>query len=79
MKNVKSPFEIRADLLKMAQDYLQAQHDLNMEFAKKTFSEMVAAGKETQENIAKYLPKMYDFADITKKANELYGFVTKKD
>lgn len=73
-----TPFEIRAEMLKMAQEYLQTQYETNLEFAKRAFDEMVKAGKLNQEQFAQYLPTMYTFDDITTKAKELYGFVSEK-
>ncbi len=71
-----NPFEIRAQMLKMAQEYLQAQQDLNTEFAKRSFEEMVKAGKASAEDAQKFMPKMFSFDEITAKAKELYGFVS---
>ncbi len=73
-----TPFEIRAEMLKMAQEYLQTQYETNVEFAKRAFDEMVKAGKLTQDQFAQYLPSMYTFDDITAKAKELYSFVSEK-
>lgn len=75
----KSPFEIRTRMLELATDYLQQQYNSNMDFAKETFLEMVKAGEAAQKDWEKYAPKMYDFTDIIKKAQELYGFVSKRD
>ncbi len=73
-----TPFELRAQMLKMAQEYLQTQYETNVEFAKRAFDEMVKAGKLQQDQFAQYLPRMYTFEDITNKAKELYSFVEKK-
>ncbi len=73
-----TPFELRAQMLKMAQEYLQTQYETNVEFAKRAFDEMVKAGKLQQDQFAQYLPQMYTFDDITNKAKELYSFVEKK-
>lgn len=74
-----SPFEIRTRMLEIAQDYLKAQYETNLSLAQATFQELQAAGKTTQEEWTKYVPQMYDFNDIIKKAQELYGFVSKRD
>jgi hypothetical protein len=73
-----NPFEIRADLIKVAQDYLQAQYDANVEFSKQTVELMLKEGKMTADQLAQYVPKMYAFEDIIAKAKELYGFVKEK-
>lgn len=70
-----NPFEIRAEMLKMAQDYLQKQQEMNLEFAHDTFEQLVKQGKKVQEDWQQYAPKMYTFEDVLKEANKLYGFV----
>jgi hypothetical protein len=73
-----TPFELRAEMLKMAQDYLKTQYETNLEFTKTAFEQMLKAGQVTQEQFKDYVPKMYSFDEITKKANELYSFVKEK-
>lgn len=79
MSSSKNPFEIRFDTLAMAKDLLDQQYQTNM--AK--FYEMVNQAKEQQKDITdiveKYVPKMYQPAEIMEKAEELYKFVTKRD
>jgi|LauGreDrversion4_2_1035121.scaffolds.fasta_scaffold06571_8 hypothetical protein len=75
----KSPFEIRTRMLELATEYLQDQYKANEEFAKQSFVEMVRTGQALQEDWVKHAPKMYDFTEIIKKAQELYGFVSKRD
>lgn len=70
-----TPFEIRAQMLSMAQDYLQKQFELNSEFAKRTFDELVKNGEKVQGDYNQYMPKMYGFDEVVSKAKELYGFV----
>ena len=70
-----NPFEIRAEMLKMAQEYLQKQQEINSEFAQDTFEQLVKQGKKVQEDWQQYAPKMYTFEDVLKEANKLYGFV----
>jgi hydrogenase maturation factor len=70
-----TPFEIRAQMLEMAQDYLQKQFELNSEFAKRTFDELVKSGEKVQSDYNQYMPKMYGFDEVVSKAKELYGFV----
>jgi hypothetical protein len=74
----KNPFEIRSDILAMAKDYMDRQFEVNMHFATMTFEKMVETGKITKEEWEKLVPKQYDIAELTKKAEELYSFVTKK-
>lgn len=62
-------------MLEMAQDYLQKQFELNSEFAKRTFDELVKSGEKVQSDYNQYMPKMYGFDEVVSKAKELYGFV----
>jgi hypothetical protein len=71
----KNPYEIRTELLQLAQGYLQQQFDANKQFAEQAFHQMVDLGKVQPEDWAKHMPKFYDFKDILEKAKELYGFV----
>lgn len=75
---MKSPFEIRTELLELAQEHVQAQYEANMEFARRTFEMLVAQGQEVQENFAKYIPTVYTFEDVMNKAKEMYAFVDGK-
>jgi hypothetical protein len=70
-----TPFEIRAQMLEMAQEYLQKQFELNTEFAKRSFEELVKNGEKVQADYQQYMPKMYGFDEVINKAKELYGFV----
>lgn len=75
----KNPFELRTDILAMAKDYMDQQYQLNKEFAQRAFDEAVAAQKVTVDSWKSYVPEMYSVEDLMKKAQDLYGFVTKKD
>lgn len=70
-----NPFEIRAQMLSMAQDYLQQQQEINLDFAGRTFEQLLKEGKKVAEDWQSYAPKMYTFEDVLKEANKLYGFV----
>jgi hypothetical protein len=71
----KNPYEIRTELLGLAQSYLESQYQANKDFAEQTFHQMVQLGKVQPEDWMKFAPKFYDFSDILAKAKELYGFV----
>jgi hypothetical protein len=73
-----NPFEIRAEMLKMAQDYLEKQQEINTQFAKQAFDQLVVTGQKVQSDWQAYAPKMYDFSEVIAKAKELYGFVNAK-
>lgn len=75
----RNPFEIRTRMLELAADYMEAQYLAAEQFAKASFTELVKCGQATQTDWQKYAPKMYDIKDILARAQELYGFVTKRD
>ena len=70
----KNPFELRAEMLQLAKEYMDQQYHMNVQFAEN----MVAQGKKTVEDI-KDTYKMYSMEDLMAKAKEMYGFVAKKD
>jgi hypothetical protein len=70
-----NPFEIRAQMLSMAQEYLHKQQEINLDFAGRTFEQLVKEGKKVAEDWQEYAPKMYSFDEVLKEANKLYGFV----
>ncbi len=75
----KNAFELRTDILAMAKEYMDQQYQLNREFAERVFDEAVNAGKVTNDQWKQYVPEMYSVEELMKKAQELYGFVSKKD
>lgn len=70
-----NPFEIRAELVAQAADFLKRQHEINTEFAKKTFDQLVTQGQRVQADYKEYMPQMYTFDDVLVQAEKLYGFV----
>lgn len=70
-----NPFEIRAKLIEQAEEYLKRQHEINVEFAKRAFDELVKQGEKFEEEYQQYMPKMFTVEDILEQANKLYGFV----
>tara|TARA_B110000503_G_scaffold131889_1_gene207157 strand:+ start:25741 stop:25962 length:222 start_codon:yes stop_codon:yes gene_type:complete len=70
----KNPFEIRADMLAMAKDYMDRQWEMNYSFANQLFDQ----GRKTAEEVQASL-KPYSTDELIKKANEFYSFVSKKD
>ena len=68
-----NPFEIRAQMLGMAQDYLKQQQEINLDFAGRTFEQLVKEGKkvlissETHkaiDNVFERLPKIAEIRPI---------------
>ncbi len=70
----KNPFEIRAEMLQLAKDYMDQQYHMNVQFAEN----MVEQGKKTMEEVQDTY-KMYSMDDLMDKAKEMYSFVSKKD
>lgn len=70
----KNPFEIRADMLQLAKEYMDQQYHMNVQLA----NDMFEQGKKTYEEVqAAY--KMYSTEELMEKAKEMYSFVSKKD
>ena len=70
-----NPFEIRADVLAMAKDYMDRQQEIAAEFAKHAFNAALSSGTVTAGTWQECLPKMYTLDELTKKAQEMYSFV----
>lgn len=75
----KNPFELRTDILSMAKDYMDRQQEVSMQFAHRAYEVALEAGKVTAETWKDFMPAQYSIDDLTKKAAELYSFVSKKD
>jgi predicted translin family RNA/ssDNA-binding protein len=70
----KNPFEIRAEILQLAKDYMDQSYQMNLMFMQKAMDEGRKTFEEYQEAV-----KMYSTDDLMKKAQEMYSFVSKKD
>jgi Tfp pilus assembly protein PilF len=70
----KNPFEIRAEILQLAKDYMDQSYHVNLNFMQKAMEEGRKTFEEYQE-----AAKMYSTDDLMKKAQEMYSFVAKKD
>lgn len=69
----KNPFEIRADMLKLAKDYMDQQYHINMDF----WRQQLEANKATTEEFQKAC-QPYSIEDLMEKAREMYSFVSDK-
>jgi hypothetical protein len=78
LKTNRNPFEIRTDLLKIAQEYLQKQYEANVDFARAAMNVAYKDGVALQSDLRTEMPKYFNFSDIVEKAKELYGFVNTK-
>ena len=70
----KNPFEIRADMIAYAKEYLDQVTALNIEAANK----MLEANQITADQL-KEMYKMYSMDDLMAKAKEMYNFVSTKE
>lgn len=70
----KSPFEIRAEMLMMAKDYMDQTWHMNVDFTRQLFEQNKATVEEMQKAFTPY-----SMEELMEKAKELYSFVTKKD
>ena len=70
----KTPFEIRADLLKLAADHLEKQFTANLQFATEYNR---ALGNVATETLVK-MPNYFTTDEVIKKASEFYSFVQTK-
>jgi hypothetical protein len=74
----KNPFEIRAEMLQLAKDYMDQQYHMNIQF----YENMMSEGKKAREEVEDQLKdayKMYSTEELMEKAKEMYSFVSNKD
>jgi hypothetical protein len=74
MSSNKNPFEIRADMLGLAKDYMVHQHQMNIQL----MNDLYEQGKKSVDDVEKAY-EMYSISDLMEKAKEMYSFVSKKD
>lgn len=74
----RNPFEIRADLLKQAQDHLENQYDANVKFLSDMYFELVKAGSKTMDEFQAAMPKYPGMDEVIEQAKKLYNFVDSK-
>jgi len=70
----KNPFEIRADMLQMAKEYMDQIHETNQIYAAK----MMELGQIQFEEYQK-MTELYSVEELTRKATEMYSFVSNKE
>ena len=71
----KNPFEIRAEMLQLAKDYMDQQYRMNVNFMEKALEE----GRKTFEEYQEAVTKMYSMDELMAKAKEMYSFVSTKE
>ena len=73
----KNPFEIRAEMLQLAKEYMDQQYHMNIQF----YENMIAEGNKAREDIetqVKDAYRMYSVDELMEKAKEMYAFVSEK-
>lgn len=79
----KNGFEIRLEVLKMAKDMMDQQYNDASNAYWSTLHATAEKWNKSVEELVKQTqdmkPAMYSPAEIMEKAQELYGFVSKKD
>jgi hypothetical protein len=70
----KNPFEIRAEMVQLAKEYMDKQQEISVQFAKDMFEQGRMQTEQFQQAC-----QMYSVEDMMKKAQEMYSFVSKKD
>lgn len=74
----KNPFEIRAEMLQLAKDYMDQQHKMNVQFTENLIKESGEARTTFQRQLEDAY-KMYSMDELMEKAKEMYNFVSNKD
>ena len=73
-----NPFEIRAEMVKLAKDYMDQQYHMNIQF----YENMIAEGEKARKDVEDKLKEayqMYTMEELMDKAKEMYNFVSTKD
>lgn len=71
-----TPYDIRNNLITIANEYLQKQYDLARDTAERTFAELVKSGEKLQSDYQAFMPPLYTVQDVIDKAKELNVFVS---
>ena len=74
----KNPFEIRAEMVQLAKDYMDQQYQLNWSMAQQAMENLNKHSKDYAEQVKELMPKPYTMGELIDKATELYSFVSRK-
>jgi len=74
----KNPFEIRAEVLELAKDYMDQQYHMNIQFYERMMEEGKKSYEELEDNL-KDAYQMYSLEELMEKAKDMYSFVSSKD
>ena len=69
----KNPFEIRAEMLNLAKEYMDQQYHMNIQFAERMVEQGVMAAEDIKNAYA-----IYSMDELMEKAKEMYSFVSDK-
>ena len=75
---MSNPYELRFNLLEMAQGYLKDEQERKSNFSYQAWDLAIENGKANMELWNDLQPKSFTIEDIKKKATELYEFVEKQ-
>lgn len=70
----KNPFEIRAEVLQLAKEYMDQQVQMNIKYAER----MIEQGQKSMNDMMGFY-QMYSMEDLMAKAKEMYSFVSTKE
>ena len=77
---MKSPFELRYDLLALATEHLNTQYQANMKFAQNLVDQAITSGASEAKALKLYVPpKFPSIEDILVEAKKFYSFVDKAE
>jgi nicotinamide mononucleotide adenylyltransferase len=69
-----NPFELRANILQMAKDFLDTQHEMQMRQVEK-LADLNKNVAGYWEEATKQMPKAYTFEELMATVNKMYAFV----
>jgi hypothetical protein len=78
MSTAKTPYELRMEMVQLANDYFNRIQEVNTSVAMRAFDQAIELGKASYQDWEKFAPKQYTFDEVLKKAEELYKFVSTK-
>lgn len=78
MLNAMNPYEVRLEVLKLAKQYLDAEHEENVEKWSAKNSGILDSPRERAESMIAEYPTRYTEDDLLSKASNLYNFVLTK-
>lgn len=78
MSNQKTPYELRMEMVQLANHYFSRIQEVNTSVAMQAFDHAIKIGQASYADWQQYAPKQYSLDEVLKKAEELYKFVSTK-